>query len=94
MHTYKSDKQENGIEAWPPLPETFDITILEGTPTQAGRVDYGSLDGPIVGGVWECTPGKFEFNYTSDELATILDGEVKITDESGTTNTKIGRAHV
>jgi uncharacterized cupin superfamily protein len=87
MHTYKAEKNETGVDAWPPLTETFDIKILEGTPAQSGRVDFGSLEGPIVGGVWECTPGKFEFNYTADEMATVLDGEVRITDASGTTNT-------
>ena len=39
---------------------------------QSGRVDFGSLEGPIVGGVWECTPGKFEFNYTADETRLIM----------------------
>lgn len=85
MHTYKSTKTETGIEAWPPLTETFDIKILKGEPAQSGRVDYGSLEGPIVGGVWECTEGVFEFNYTADELATVLEGEFRITDASGNT---------
>ncbi len=87
MHIYKADMTETGINAWPPLAETFDIYILEGEPALSGRVDLGSLNGPIVGGVWECTPGKFEFTYTADELATILEGSVKITDASGDTVT-------
>ena len=78
---------ESGIDAWPPLRDTLDIHILGGEPAQSGRVGFGSLEDPIVGSVWEYTPGCFELNYTVREIATILDRKVNITDPDANTET-------
>jgi uncharacterized cupin superfamily protein len=78
--------QDAGIEAWHPLDE-IGAEILEGDPKQSGRVDYGSLETPLIAGVWECTQGKFKVTYPWNELATILEGKVTITFPDGSEHT-------
>ena len=45
--------------------------------------DGGTFDGPLMSGVWECTPGKFEISYPWGELATLLKGRITVTDSDG-----------
>ena len=33
---------------------------------------------------WECSPGKFVWEYENDERVLIFDGEVVVTEEDGT----------
>ena len=37
-----------------------------------------------MAGVWQCTPGKFEYTYPGDEICTLLAGRIQVTDENGT----------
>ncbi|MCZ6721557.1 MAG: cupin domain-containing protein [Proteobacteria bacterium] len=82
MFDYSQNKSQTGLEPWHPL-EEIGATILEGTPQQSGRIDFGSLETPMITGVWECTKGKFEVTYPWNELATILEGNITITDSKG-----------
>ena len=82
MYNFSQSRSQSGIEAWPPLAE-IGATVLEGDPQQSGRVDYGSMETPILSGVWECTQGSFKIAYPWNEMATILEGSVTITDASG-----------
>lgn len=82
MYDFSQSKQQGGLEPWHPL-EEIGATILEGEPKQSGRIDYGSLETPIIVGVWECTQGKFSITYPWNELATILEGSTTITDSNG-----------
>ena len=82
MIDFKQSSEQSGIEAWPPLAE-IGANILSGDPQQSGRVDFGSLEGPLISGVWECTPGKFEITYPWGELATLLKGRITVTDADG-----------
>jgi uncharacterized cupin superfamily protein len=53
--------------------------ILEGNP-QARARRLGFVDGStLFATIWETTPGRFWWSYGTDELVTILDGEVEIT---------------
>jgi hypothetical protein len=36
-------------------------------------------------GVWECTPGTFDWTYTWDETISVVAGRVTITDRGGAT---------
>ena len=38
-------------------------------------------------GFWAAQPGRADIHYTKDELCTLLEGEVRLTDESGVTET-------
>ncbi len=82
MLDFSQSKSQSGIEPWPPLAE-IGANVLEGDPKQSGRVDFGSMETPIISGVWECTQGKFQISYPWNEMATILEGSVTITDASG-----------
>ncbi len=82
MLDFSQSKSQSGIEPWPPLAE-IGANVLEGDPQQSGRVDFGSMETPIISGVWECTQGKFQISYPWNEMATILEGSVTITDASG-----------
>lgn len=82
MFDYSQKKPQAGIEPWPPLTE-LGANILEGSPQQSGRIDYGSLSTPIIVGIWECTRGKFEITYAYNEMATVLEGSMTITERGG-----------
>ena len=82
MLDYNQSKGQSGIEPWPPLTE-IGAKIVRGNPQQSGRIDYGSLQTPVIVGVWECTQGAFEVTYPWNEMACILEGEITITDSKG-----------
>ena len=54
-------------------------------PRISARVDY-QADG-MMAGIFECTTGKVEVTFPFTEHATVLEGEVKITDSSGIAHT-------
>ncbi len=56
-------------------------TVLEGDPRIAARVDYAR--GDLVAGVFRATRGKARIEFPFTEHATILNGEVELTDQSG-----------
>lgn len=63
--------------------------ILEGGDVQAyGKFTFGSPTEPVGSGYWGTTKGKFRLVYPFSEQATIVTGEVRITDES------TGQTHV
>jgi hypothetical protein len=64
MQTYKQSSSQTGLEAWPDFEEGGD-EVLEGSPQQSGRVDWGNIEGPLAVGIWECTPGKVRGTYTN-----------------------------
>lgn len=59
--------------------------VLEGDPRISARVDYQS--GTMTAGIFEATTGKVEIHFPFTEHATILEGEVIITDEAGASHT-------
>lgn len=40
-------------------------------------------------GFWAAQPGKADIHYTKDELCTLLEGEVRLTDEAGHAETYV-----
>ncbi len=59
--------------------------VLKGSPTISARIDFHQ-DG-MMGGIFEATTGTVEVTFPFTEHATILEGEVTITDGSGTSHT-------
>jgi uncharacterized cupin superfamily protein len=57
--------------------------VTEGNP--AGRIWIAaqSADLRVTQGVWDCTAGKFTWDFGWDEFVMILEGEVVITPEGG-----------
>ena len=62
-------------------PENLGGTVLEGDPRISARIDYA--DGRLLAGVFQATPGKLRIVFPFTEHATILNGEVELTDEWG-----------
>ena len=52
----------------------------------SGRFDVGGFGMRTMAGVWQCTPGKFEYTYPGDEICTLLEGEISLVDEQGKTH--------
>jgi uncharacterized cupin superfamily protein len=63
-----------------PIPRHW---IVEGTPQAHSKRLTTSSDGVAAVIAWSCTPGRFYWHYTVDEIAQIIAGEVFITDENG-----------
>ncbi len=66
-------------------PEGLGGKVLAGEPRISARVDF-SRDG-MMAGIFEATTGKVEIHFPFTEHATIIEGEVTLTDESGKTHT-------
>ena len=71
--------QEENLTAFPIVSED----ILEGTPDASIWISGQSSDKKVSQGVWQCTKGKFVWNFAWDEFVLILDGEVEIETEDG-----------
>ena len=67
------------LDPWP-IPEEW---VQEGNPQASGAVLWQSDDVRVMNGVWQCTPGKFTWDYTWDETASISQGRFTITDQDG-----------
>jgi uncharacterized cupin superfamily protein len=59
--------------------------VLEGNPRISARIDY-QRDG-VSAGVFQATTGVVEVTFPFTEHATIVDGEVTVTDADGTEHT-------
>ncbi len=68
---------------FPLTAEDTGAKILEGTPEASIRIDFSA--GDLTAGLFMATRGKVEFTSRATEHATILEGEVTLTDESGQT---------
>ncbi len=66
-------------------PEGLGGKVLNGSPKISARIDFNK-DG-MMGGIFEATTGTVEIHFPFTEHATILEGEVTITDASGASHT-------
>lgn len=66
-------------------PEQLGGTVLSGSPELSGRIDYSS--GGMTAGLFKATTGVVRIVFPFSEHATILQGEVTLTDETGQTHT-------
>ena len=64
-------------------PENLGGTVLEGEPKISARIDYA--EGQLLAGVFQATRGKVRVHFPFTEHATVLNGEVELTDEFGNT---------
>ena len=61
--------------------------IIEGTPRARGKVYLQSADGKVSSGIWDCTAGRFRWNFGWDEFIHVLEGQVTISQTGGPTIT-------
>lgn len=65
-------------------PENLGGQVLEGSPEIFARIDYAR--GPVAAGLFKATKGKIRITFPFTEHATVLEGEVTLTDEAGNTH--------
>ena len=82
MIAFKLNEERIDLDVWGP-PEKLSAVTLEGDPIMYGKPLYGTGEGPITDGVYEVTKGKFKVIYPFHEHATVLEGEVTLSDEAG-----------
>ena len=63
-----------------PIPAQW---ITEGRPEAKSKRLGTSADGTASIMAWSCTPGRFTWRYTVDEVIHIISGEIFVTDENG-----------
>lgn len=60
--------------------------IIEGAPRARGaKLSTPSRDGLSVG-TWDCTAGRFRWEYRTDEVIKVVEGHVRLTDVHGRTS--------
>lgn len=79
------EKVDDSKFVWLGPVEAMGGQVLEGNPRLYGRIDY-SKDG-VTAGIFKATKGKIRVTFPFTEHATILEGKVTITDESGQSHT-------
>ncbi|MES0880927.1 cupin domain-containing protein [Roseibium sp. SCP14] len=80
MHAYLLSAGDASLETWG-TPEDIGCETVEGAVSLAGSFDLGSPDDAVFGGRFSASKGKYRVTYGFDEHATVLDGEVALTDE-------------
>jgi uncharacterized cupin superfamily protein len=81
MLPFKLDMSRDPLDAWG-SPEDIGATTVEGPIQVAGKLLFGSFETPVSGGLYSATQGKYRVTYPFHEHATLLDGELAITDEA------------
>ncbi|WP_002629473.1 cupin domain-containing protein [Cystobacter fuscus] len=66
-------------------PEDIGGEVLEGNPVLSARVDFSEQG--MMAGIFKSTTGKVRIHFPFTEHATILEGEVTLTDETKQTRT-------
>ncbi len=78
---YVQASSSRNIEMHPaPIPQEW---IIEGKPTTEMYDVAKTFDGSTRIFIWRTSAAKFKWVYDSDEVVTILDGEVYVTDSDG-----------
>jgi uncharacterized protein len=60
------------------------VNVIEGTPIARSTGLTASDCGTVTTCIWDCTAGRFHWNFDVDEVVHILDGEVHVTEDDGT----------
>lgn len=61
--------------------------IKGGDPVARGVILVQSEDQKLSCGLWQCSPGQFEWHFGWDEFARVIEGEATIREEGGDTYT-------
>lgn len=61
--------------------------VISGAPAARAKVHSQGADGFASTTVWDCTAGAFRWNFVWDETVVILEGSVRVTDETGRVTT-------
>ena len=57
--------------------------VREGNPVGRGTILLQSDDKKVSSGFWECSEGKFEWQFSWDEFIRVIEGRVEIREDGG-----------
>ena len=77
----KHDIQLSELDAWGTVTD-LGSQLLEGDGKAFGKMTFGTLTDPVSSAYFGTTQGKFRMVYPFTEQATVVTGEVLLTDES------------
>lgn len=80
MHPYLPGTSGKVLEVWG-SPEDIGCETVEGSVELAGSFDIGGPEAQVFGGRFSASKGKYRVTYAFHEHATVLSGEVALTDE-------------
>jgi uncharacterized cupin superfamily protein len=83
MQKYPVNNNIDCLEPWPFEGEKSNYEIVRGDPHASGRFDYGEADWQHRMGIWSCTEGAFTCTEQGDELQTIIQGRLTLTNSDG-----------
>lgn len=92
MIPFRLDMTRVALEAWG-RPENIGAETLEGPIALSRRLLFASLDAPVLGGLYASTRGKYRAEYSFDEHATLLDGDLALTDVKSGEPVPFGTGH-
>ncbi len=78
-----SDVRHEALDPAPIKPDW----ILEGKPVARAKTLTVAPDENFSSALWDCTAGTFRWHFRSDELVHILEGEVTVKSDDGTSRT-------
>lgn len=81
MIPFKLGTAPETLDPWG-TPEDIGAQTLEGPMQVSGKIVFGSLDTPVSGGFYAATKGRYSVVYPFHEHATLLEGQLAITDQS------------
>ena len=81
MIPFKLGMDRIELESWG-TPEDIGSTTIEGPIQVSGKLLFGTFDTAVSGGLYTATKGKYRVVYAFHEHATLLDGQLALTDET------------
>ena len=81
MIPFKLGMDRIELDSWG-TPEDIGSTTIEGPIQVSGKLLFGTFDTAVSGGLYTATKGKYRVVYAFHEHATLLDGQLALTDET------------
>ena len=87
---YQPGMDVGALQDWPwnNRPSSNYVLRSEPPPRASGRIDHATVSTRT--GIWACTAGQFECTEQGDELMTVLDGLVEVTDMATGQTVRLG----
>ena len=76
-------KLPNKSSAEPILSDLDGWKVIEGKPSMKTWILHTSVDGSMISGYWEATPGTYHATYTAYEFVHFIAGTLTITPDGG-----------
>jgi uncharacterized cupin superfamily protein len=89
LHIFKPGAAIAALDDWG-TPEDIGATTLEGPIACTGKFLLGAPDKAVFGGLYAATRGRYRVVYGFHEHATVLEGELAITNEASGETTIYG----